>query len=142
MRRRAEADSDEVTMGRFRTSVVALLSAVVVSPPVAAQQRHVVDQTTLDQVVADHVSQTADDREAILRVLKHEQVRKLAGEVGLDLKRAEAAVATMDDAQIAPIATQARAVNDALVGGQSNVTISTTMIIIGLLVLILLIVAI
>jgi hypothetical protein len=93
-------------------------------------------------VIADHVRQRADDREAIRRVLEIEQVRKLAEGVGLDLKRAETAVATLDDADMGIMAAQARALNDALAGGQSTVTISTTAIIIGLLVLILLIVAI
>ena len=128
-------------MERIRTSVITLLCALVVGLPVSAQQRHVADQATLDQVVADHVQQTGDDREAILRVLEIDQVRKLAEGVGLDLKRVEAAVATLDDVEVGVIAAQARGVNDALVGGQSNVTISTTAIIIGLLLLLLIIVA-
>jgi hypothetical protein len=128
-------------MDRRRTSMIVLLFASAVSLPISAQQTHVADQATLDQAVADHVQQTADDRQAILRALENEQVRKLAGGVGLDLKRAEAAVATLDDAEVRLIAAQAQAVNDALAGGQSTVTISTTVIIIGLLVLILLIVA-
>ena len=119
-------------MERIRTSVLALLFTLAIGLPVSAQQ-HVADQATLDQVVADHVRQKADDREAIRRVLKI---------AGLDLKRAETAVATLDDAEVSLLAAQARAVNDALAGGQSTVTISTTVIIIGLLVLILLIVAI
>ncbi|MGH9256790.1 MAG: hypothetical protein ACRD3C_19695 [Vicinamibacterales bacterium] len=129
-------------MERVRTSMIALLFALVVWLPVSAQQRHVADQATLDRVVAEHVHQAADDREAIRRVLEIDQVRTLAEGVGLDLKRAEAAVATLDEAEVGIIAAQARTVNDALAGGQSSVTISTTVIIIGLLVLILLIVAI
>jgi hypothetical protein len=128
-------------MERIRISVIALLSAIVVSLPTFAQERHVADQAALDQVIADHVDQTADDREAIRRVLEIERVRQLAGEVGLDLKSAEAAVATLDDVEAATIAAQARTVTDALAGGQSNVTISTTVIIIVLLLLILIIVA-
>jgi hypothetical protein len=130
----------EMTMERIRTSVVAPLFALAIWLPVSAQQ-HVADQATLDQVVADHVHQKADDREAIRRVLKIQQVGEVAEGIGLDLKRAETAVAALDDAEVGLIATQARAVNDALAGGQSTVTISTTVIIIGLLVLILLIVA-
>jgi hypothetical protein len=130
-----------MTMERIRTSVLALLFALAVWLPVSAQQ-HVADQATLDQVVADHVRQKADDREAIRRVLEIEQVREVVEGAGLDLRRAETAVAALDDAEVALIAAQARAVNDALAGGQSSVTISTTVIIIGLLVLILLIVAI
>jgi hypothetical protein len=130
-----------MTMERIRTSVLALLFALAVWLPVSAQQ-HVADQATLDQVVADHVRQKADDREAIRRVLEIEQVREVVEGAGLDLRRAETAVAALDDAEVALIAAQARAVNDGLAGGQSSVTISTTVIIIGLLVLILLIVAI
>ena len=131
----------ETTMERIRTSVLATLFALALSLPLSAQQ-HVADQATLDQVVADRVRQKADDREAIRRVLEIEQVREVAERAGLDLRRAETAVAALDDAEVGLIAAQARAVNDALAGGQSTVTISTTLIIIALLVLILLIVAI
>ena len=128
-------------MDRIRIPVIALLVALVVSLPAFAQERHVADQAALDQVVADHVDQTADDREAIRRVLEIERVRQLAEEIGLDLKSAETAVATLDDVEVANIAAQARTVTDALAGGQSSVTISTTIIIIALLLLILIIVA-
>jgi acetyl-CoA carboxylase carboxyltransferase component len=128
-------------MERIRTSLLAMLFALAISLPLSAQQ-HVADQATLDQVVANHVRQKADDREAIRRVLEIQQVREVAESAGLDLRRAETAVAALDDAEVGLIAAQARTVNDALAGGQSTVTISTTVIIIGLLVLILLIVAI
>jgi hypothetical protein len=128
-------------MERIRTSLLAMLFALALSLPLSAQQ-HVADQATLDQVVADHVRQKADDRDTIRRVLEIQQVREVAEGAGLDLRRAETVVAALDDAEVALIAAQARAVNDALAGGQSTVTISTTVIIIGLLVLILLIVAI
>jgi acetyl-CoA carboxylase carboxyltransferase component len=128
-------------MLRIRTLVLGLLFALAIWLPISAQQ-HVADQATLDQVVADHVRQKADDREAIRRVLEIEQVREVVEGAGLDLRRVETAVAALDDAEVGLIAAQARAVNDGLAGGQSTVTISTTVIIIGLLVLILLIVAI
>jgi hypothetical protein len=128
-------------MDRIRISVIALLVALLVSLPTFAQERHVADQATLDQVIADHVDQTADDREAIRRVLEIERVRQLAEEIGLDLQSAETAVATLDDVEVAKIAAQARTVTDALAGGQSSVSISTTVIIIVLLLLILIIVA-
>ena len=129
----------EATVKRIRTSVLALLFASAICPPVSAQ--HVVDQATLDQVVADHVRQRTDDREAIRRVLELEQVRKVAKGAGLDLRRAESAVAALDDSDVALLAAKARTVNDALAGGQSTIEISTTVIIVFLLVLILLIVA-
>jgi acetyl-CoA carboxylase carboxyltransferase component len=129
-----------MTMDPIRKSVLAMLFALVIWQPVSGQQ-HVADQTTLDQLAADHVRQKADDREAIRRVLEIQEVREIAAGAGFDLKRAETAVATLDDAEVGLIAAQARAVNDGLAGGES-ITISTTVIIIGLLVLLLLIVAI
>ena len=128
-------------MERIQTSLLAMLFALAISLPLCAQQ-HVADQATLDQVVSDHVRQKAEDREAIRRVLEIQQVREVAEGAGLDLRRAETVVAALDDAEVGLIAAQARAVKDALAGGQSTVTISTTVIIIGLLVLLLLIVAI
>ena len=127
-------------MERIRTSVLAVLFASAMWLPVSAQE-HVVDQATLDQVVADRVRQKADDREAIRRVLELEQVRKVAAGAGLDLRRAETAVAALDDSELALLAAKARTVNETLAGGQSTIEISTTVIIVFLLVLILLIVA-
>ena len=127
----------------MHTTRAAVLFTLLVSPlPAFAQQQHAADQMVLDQAIEDRVGRSTDDREAIQRVLKHERVRKIAAGLGVDLERASAAAATLDDADVAAIAAQARAASDALAGGQSSVTISTTVIIIGLLVLILLIVAI
>jgi hypothetical protein len=129
-------------MNRLQLSAIVLLLTVATSIPASARQAHVADQTTLDRAVADHIRQGGDDRQEVLRVLENEQVRELAEGVGVDLKDAKAAIATLDETELGAIATQARAVNDALAGGQSSITISTTVIIIGLLILILLIVAI
>jgi len=60
--------------------------------------------------------------------------------MGVDLGRANAAVSTLNGADLERTASAARDVNDALTGGASTVVISTTTIIIVLLVLVLLIV--
>jgi hypothetical protein len=132
----------EMDMDMRRISLIAFLFAAAASIPAFAQQAHVADQATLDHAVADHLRQGADDRQEVLRVLENDQVRELAEGIGLDVTRAKAAVATLDETELGAIAAQARVVNDALAGGQGSVTISTTFIIIALLVLILLIVAI
>jgi hypothetical protein len=129
-------------MRAARNILVVFLSAWLVLPVGAhAQQPSVVDQAALDHAVATHAQRLAADRLAIRRMLERHQVRRIAARAGIDIKRAEAAVATLDDAELHEIADQARAVNESLAGGQSKVTLSTTTIIIGLLVLILLIVA-
>ena len=81
------------------------------------------------------------DRQVILRMLQRQPVREMAGRVGLDIGRVETAVATLEGAELNQIAAQARGVDNSLAGGASNITISTTTVIIGLLVLILIIVA-
>jgi len=128
-------------MGMIRQILVFVVSALLVAPSARAQQGHVADQATLDQAVASHAQQAAADRQTIRRMLQRQQVREIAARVGLDVKRAETAVATLDGAELHEIATQARAVDNSLTGGASTVTISTTTIIIGLLLLILIIVA-
>jgi hypothetical protein len=100
-----------------------------------------VDQATLDRTIAAHVQRSDADRGAIRHLLERQEVREVAARAGIDITRAEAAVATLDAAELHEIAEQARAVDDSLAGGQSRITLSTTTIIIGLLVLILLIVA-
>jgi hypothetical protein len=105
-----------------------------------AQQPSAVDRAALDRAVAAHADRADADRLAIRRVLERAQVRQIAARAGIDIKRAESAVATLDGAELHDIAQQARAVDSSLAGGGS-ITLSTTTIIIGLLVLILLIVA-
>ena len=102
---------------------------------------HIAGQPVLDAAVQDHARATDRDRETVRLFLQRGDVRAIAGKYGIDIRRAETAVAAIDASEIATIAAQARTTEGTLAGGQGSVTISTTAIIIGLLVLILLIVA-
>jgi hypothetical protein len=102
---------------------------------------HAASQAALDAALQQHSAASAADREAVLRVLDHGQVKEVAGRMGVDLRQAKSAVATMDAHQLAQVSAQAKAVDQALAGGASSVVISTTTIIIALLVVILIIVA-
>lgn len=117
-----------------------VLSMVVAAPPVSAQT-HVAGPQLLDAAVQQHVRDMDQDRETVRQFLQRDDVKAIAGKYGIDLRRAESAVATMNAEELASIAAQARQADRARAGGASTVTISTTTIIIGLLVLILLIVA-
>lgn len=124
-----------------RNILVAFLSTGLVLPvTLRAQQPPMVDQATLDRAIAAHLQRSDADRRTIRGLLERQQVREIAARVGIDIKHAEAAVATMDGPELQKLAEQARAVEDSLAGG-SSVTLSTTTIIIGLLILILIIVA-
>jgi hypothetical protein len=127
---------------RVVRNMVAVFLSLWLGLPVGAraQQPSAVDRAALDRAVAAHADRADADRLAIRRVLERAQVRQIAARAGIDMKRAESAVATLDGAELHDIAEQARAVDNSLAGGGS-ITLSTTTIIIGLLVLILLIVA-
>jgi len=127
---------------RTSTSVlVVLLSIVIAVPPVQAQTSHAATQSAMDAALQEHVATAASERADLLRVLSNPQVKAVADKAGLDVRRASTAVASLDGQELTQLAAQARQVDQALAGGQSTVVLSTTMIIIGLLVLILIIVA-
>src|SRR5215510_1767920 len=130
--------------------VAVVLSILMAAPPIQASSperdqsaapAHIAGQPVLDAAVQEHARSTERDRETVRLFLERADVRAIAGKYGIDIRRADSAVAALDASEVANIAAQARTTEGALAGGQGNVTISTTAIIIGLLVLILLIVA-
>lgn len=116
------------------------ISMVLVVSPAIAQQGHVADQNAIEDALSKHVGDEDVQRETVLQLLQREEVRALAANAQLDLKRAEAAVQTMEGGELAQLASMAREAEAGLAGG-SDIKVSSTMIIIGLLVLILIIVA-
>lgn len=128
-------------MRTFTSVLVILLSIAVAMPRVQAQASHTASQSAIDAALQEQVSSAAADRADVQRVLANPEVKAVADAAGIDLRRASTAVASLEGEQLSQIAAQARQADQALAGGQSKITISTTMIIIALLVLILLIVA-
>ena len=128
-------------MRMIASLLVALFVVVAVVPPVNAQSSHTAPISALESAVLEHVASGAADREAVLRLLARPEVQAVAGDVGIDLRRVESAVGSLEGSQLAEVAAQARQADEAIAGGQSRVVISTTVIIIALLVLILIIVA-
>jgi hypothetical protein len=123
------------------------LSVLIAAPSVQARgpegsapQTHIAGQQALDAAVQQHVQAADQDRETVRLFLQRGDVRSIAGKYGIDIRRAESAVAAMDATELASVAAQARQADQALAGGASTVTISTTTIIIVLLLLILVVV--
>lgn len=106
-----------------------------------AAQQHIVSPNAIAAATADHASAPDDDRAAIRAALAKPEVRTTAARLGVDVGRLDAAVNTLSGADLEQAASTARQLNDQLVGGASNVTISTTTIIIALLIIILIVVA-
>jgi hypothetical protein len=122
-------------------TLTACLIILFAMPRVAtAQQLHVVDQGAMQKALAERAEETVVKRQAIRAALQQPDVVRVANRLGLEVARAEAAVATLDGAELNQLAAQAQAVNDELSGGQT-IRMNALWIIIGLLVLILIIVA-
>ena len=126
-------------MRTFVSALVVLFCILTLVPRAAAQSAHAAPPSAMDEALQQHVDSTDADRALVQRVLEQPAVRTLAAELGVDVRRAQSAIATLEGEQLAQIAAQAQMVDDALAGGQGSVTISYTLIIIGLLVLILLV---
>jgi len=128
----------------MRTFVLSLMLAAALigsAAPAAAQGGHAASQAAIDAALVQHASPTDADRAAVRGLLDRPEVAALAAGMGIDLTRADRTIAALDGSDLASLAAQARQADTALAGGQSTVTISTTLIIIGLLILILIIVA-
>ena len=124
---------------RFRTSVVTLaVSSLLWSSSAMAQQRHVVDPAAMRQAVADQAVTDQQNRDAVLGVLRHSQVRDLAGRLGLSVTRAESAVSTLSSTELASLAAQARTVDAELAGGADTIVISVTTLLLIIIIVLLL----
>jgi len=123
---------------RIRNTVAAHVVASFLwnSSAALAQQSHVVDSAALAQAVAAQAATDRQNREAVIGLLQRTEVREMADRLGLTVTRAESAVATLDSAQLAQLAGQARMADDQLAGGSQTIVISlTTLLLIIIIVL-------
>ena len=129
-------------MTTIRSLLIFLLVLVMMAPGRAfAAQQHIVSPNAIAAATADHAAAASADRAAIRAALAKPEVCTAAARLGIDMGRLDAAVNTLSGVDLERAASTARQVNDQLVGGASNVTISTTTIIIVLLIIILIVVA-
>jgi hypothetical protein len=128
----------------MRFAQKALLTFLCVSfavGPIRAQQTPtIVDSRTIDQALAEANESTRAKRQTIRTALQQPEVQRVAERLGVDLPRAQAAVATLDGGNLDRIAAQAQLVNEEIAGGQT-VRLNLLWIIILLLVIILIVVA-
>jgi hypothetical protein len=128
-------------MQMFRRILATTLAVMLCAPAAWAQQTHVINKSALDQAVQQRVSQDQADREALRSFLQNPAVRSVAARAGLSTDRAEVAVSTLQGDDLRQAASQARAVNQDLVGGATVVITTTTIIIILLVILLIVAVA-
>jgi hypothetical protein len=112
------------------------VGAFFVTQPAWAQQ-HVIDSTVLQQAIADQREIDDANRQLIERVLVRPDVQVVAARMGLDIKDARTAIATISGEELAAVASTAAAVDVA--GGQGpTVTISLVVLLLVIIIVILL----
>jgi hypothetical protein len=121
-------------------ALLILLCAIFAAGPVRAQQAHVVDRRGMEQAIAERTADTLAKRQTVRTALQQPEVQRVAARLGLDIARADAAVATLDGGELDRAAAQAQVINDEIAGGQT-VRLNLLWIIIALLVIILIVVA-
>ncbi len=125
---------------RLRSTVTAVVvSSILFSSSVMAQQRHVVAPADMGQAVADQAQTDQANRDAVLTLLDRSEARDVAGRLGLSLTRAENAVSTLSSAELASIADSARTADAQLTGGANTIVISTTTLLLIIIIVILVI---
>ena len=121
------------------TAVTLILSLGIGTGTASAQERRpVVNHAEIDQVLAVKTEADEGARASIRTLLGRAEVRAMADEMGLDLRRAESAVSTLEGRALARVANQAAAANDLLVGGQ-DFRISLVAILLIIIIVILLV---
>jgi hypothetical protein len=100
-------------------------------------QQHLVDRSALRQTLSERLSADEQNRAAIAGALARPEAQRLASALGLDLKRAEHAVAALEGAELAELAATARAVTTDRAGEASTITISITTLLLLLILIVL-----
>ncbi len=102
--------------------------------PVHAEQ-NVVGTADLDRTLRTRVDADAAARDTIKELLARDEVRDLAGRAGLDLKRANAAVDTLEGTELQEMAARAATADAALAGGK-DITIKISLVALLLVIII------
>ena len=116
-------------MRKSFAATLALAAAFVFAPPASAQEARFDGST-------GGVDQGEEDRSTIMRFLERDEVGGAAGSIGVDVQALGRKVQGMDDASAARVASEVRDVEQQMAA--EAITITTTALIIGLLVLIVL----
>lgn len=125
-------------MRRSRIVVAIVLSSLMLSSPALAQQRHVVSPADMRQAVAKQAEAQQQTREALRGLLKNTQVRATAERLGLDVAKANSAVATLTAAELDQLAGPVRQVSTELAGGANTIVISVTTLLLIIIIILLL----
>ncbi len=127
----------EVPMRICSVVASAVIVSLVWSSTAMAAPQHAVSPAAVRQAVVDQVSVDQTNRDAVVGLLHNAQVREVASRLGLDVTRAEGAVASLDSVELAALSDQARLADTQLAGGTNTLIISTTTLLLLIIIVIL-----
>lgn len=108
------------------------------APALAEDGPKVVDRAELDQALSMKADADQASRATIRALLHREEVKAMAGDMGLDLRRAESSVSTLEGPGLERVARRAAAANDLLMsgsGGTIQISVVTLLLIIIIVIL-------
>jgi hypothetical protein len=130
-------------MTGLRRLMIALLGAAsgfMFAPRVQAQDAGIMSREALEEMMDERASAVSGARAALDAFLGRGEVARAAEGAGIDIERVKSAASALSDEEVESLAPRVKDIQEALVGGDTFV-ISSTAVIIGLLVIILIIVA-
>ena len=119
---------------------MAIAATLFASPSFAqTQERHITDAAAMQRAIAQRQAVDESNREAVMTVLRRQDVKQLAERMGLSIERAETALASLPSDKLAELAEPARAVPADLAGGDQRIVISLTALLLILILVVLLV---
>jgi hypothetical protein len=125
---------------RFRTLVTgAVLCALMTTttPALAQSAQHVASAAMMRDAMAAQASADTQTRDSLRSLLSRDQVRDVASRLGLDVRTAERAVATLTPDELTRLADPVRQAEAQLAGGNTIVISTTTLLLIIIIVILL-----
>lgn len=122
---------------RFQFVTYVLVGMLCLSGPRAYSAAQVVGPSELNQAVTKSLDQENAARNTITTLLQRDEVRALANGYGLDLRRAEAAVGTLQGDELKRVSALAASADSQLAGGATTITISLVALLLIIIIIIL-----
>jgi hypothetical protein len=122
---------------RFSIVTYVLVGMLALSGPLAHSADRVATQADLDGAIAKTLGQEDAARNTITTLLQRDEVRTMAKGYGLDLRRAEAAVSTLQGDELQRLSLLAANADTQLVGGDQYITVSLVAVLLIVIIVIL-----
>ncbi|MEO8360580.1 MAG: hypothetical protein ABI672_11165, partial [Vicinamibacteria bacterium] len=120
-------------------ATLAVILGLGALPANAQDKGVVVDRSAIEQALTEKAQADNVSRDSIRTLLQREDVKAMAGNMGLDVRRAEGAVSTLQGTDLDRVAAQAATANDLLTtGGATTITISLVAVLLIVIIIILL----